>query len=71
MYSRIITAAIKGTMNQKHQRQEACCVTAPPMRGPKPFPRATVAPIKPLYFPRCSSVVMSLEIIITRAFLGI
>lgn len=41
----------------------------PPRKGPNPLPHATAAPIKPLYLPRCRSVVTSLAIIWTKAVL--
>lgn len=64
-----ITTSVTGTTNQKHHRHEARCVNAPPIRGPMPLPKPTMAPMKPLYLPRCSRVVMSLAIIITSAVL--
>ena len=58
-----------GTMNHKHHCHEALSVTTPPIRGPRPFPTATEAPIKPLYFPRSLRVVTSLAMIMTSALL--
>jgi hypothetical protein len=48
---------------------DRCAVMAPPMSGPMPLPQATAAPMKPLYLPRCWSVVTSLAVIMTRAVL--
>ena len=67
--SKIMTAMITGKIDQKHHRHEACWVTATPISGPMPLPIATMAPMKPLYFPLCSRVVISLETIMTKAVL--
>ncbi|KAL9102486.1 MAG: hypothetical protein Q9187_009118 [Circinaria calcarea] len=65
----IITPSMIGTINQNTQFQEAFWVINPPMSGPSPLPRATMAPMNPLYFPRCLRLVISLDMTITSAFL--
>lgn len=49
--------------------QEALVAMVPPSKGPSPLPKATARPMKPLYLPRCCSVVTSLAMIWTRAVL--
>lgn len=42
----------KGTLIQKHQRQDRCSVNRPPSKGPKAMDTPNAAPMIPRYFPR-------------------
>ena len=51
-----------GRLIQKHQRQVTWSVKTPPTKGPTTLAIPHVAPIKPAYFPRSSSVAEELSL---------